>query len=182
LRIAKQLANALTYLHTALLRPVIHRDIRPSSIFLDHNFVPKLSNFSVSITIPPHESHARDDMNSMSEYCDPEYFESGYVTEKSDVYDFGMLLLVFLTGKSASTNMFWRKCSLINNYVGEHVLNEQMTEFVDPNILSEKGGDRQAKQVKAFFVLGLACVRKKGEERPDMIDVAKELMRIETFP
>jgi serine/threonine protein kinase len=178
LRIAKQLANALTYLHTALLRPVIHRNIRPSSIFLDHNFVPKLCNFSVSITIPPHESHARDDLNILSEYSDPEYLKSGSFTEKSDVYSFGMLLLVFLTGKSAY-DIYWGEKSLIKNYVGEHVLNEQVTEFVDPNILSEKGGDRQAQQVKAFFALGLACVRKKGEERLDMINVAKELMQID---
>jgi serine/threonine protein kinase len=99
LRIAKQLANALTYLHTALLRPVIHRDITSSSIFLDHNFVPKLCNFSISITIPPNESHASDDKEITSVYHDPEYLESKSFTEKSDVHSFGMLLLIFLTGK-----------------------------------------------------------------------------------
>jgi serine/threonine protein kinase len=149
---------------------------------LDQNFVPKLCDFSISITIPPEQSHARDNLNIESEYCDPEYLESGSVTEKSDVFSFGMILLVFLTGKSASTNKFWREWPLINNGEGEHIQNEHVTEFVDPNIVSEKGGDRQEQQVKAFFALGLACVRKKGEERPDMIDVAKELMRIETFP
>ena len=35
------------------------------------------------------------------------------------------------------------------------------------------------KQVKAFLALALTCSRRKGEERPDMIDVAKELMRID---
>jgi hypothetical protein len=40
---------------------------------------------------------------------------------------------------------------IINNGEGEHVLNEHVTEFVDPNILSEKGGDRQAQQVKTLF-------------------------------
>ncbi|XP_059446347.1 serine/threonine-protein kinase ZRK1-like [Corylus avellana] len=179
LRIAKQLANALTYLHTALLRPVIHRDIRPSSIFLDHNFVPKLSNFSVSITIPPHQSYASDDTDIMSLYCVPEYLESCSVTEKSDVYSFGMLLLIFLTGKSAKA-ISWKIRPLIYSYVREHVLNEQMiTKIMDPNIFSEEGGDGQAQQVKAFLALALTCLRWKGEERPDMIDVAKELMRID---
>lgn len=49
MRIAKELANALTYLHTALSSPVVHSDIRPDSIFLDNNLVPpKFSNFSQS--------------------------------------------------------------------------------------------------------------------------------------
>jgi serine/threonine protein kinase len=179
LRIAKQLANALTYLHTALSRPVIHRDIGSSSIFLDQDFVPKLCNFSISITIPPHQSHENTEINFMSVYSDPKYLESGSVNEKSDVYSFGMLLLVFLTGKSA-TNIRWepKYQSLVRNYVGDHILNEQVTEIVDPNILREEGGDGQAQQVKAFLALALTCIRRKGEERPDMIDVAKELMRI----
>ncbi|XP_059448084.1 non-functional pseudokinase ZED1-like [Corylus avellana] len=171
LRIAKQLANALTYLHTALLRPVIHRDLRPSAIFLDHNFVPKLCNFSISITIPPGESHARDDTIIQPTYCDPEYFESGSMNEKSDVYSFGIVLLIFLTGKKA-TGFVWTTEFHASN---EHVT----TEIVDPNILREEGGDGQAQQVEAFLALALACIRRKGEERPDMIDVAKELMRIE---
>ena len=183
LHIAQQLANALTYLHTALLRPVIHRAIRPSSIFLDLNFVPKLCNFSVSITIPPNESHASDNTFILSAYCDPEYLESGSVSEKSDVFSFGKLLLVFLTGKSA-TNIYGKPKyrSLLSNYMGDHVPNEQpeqVNEIVDLNILKEKGGDGQAQQVKDFFALALACIQEKGEARLDMIDVAKELMRID---
>uniref|UniRef100_A0A7N2MYC8 Protein kinase domain-containing protein n=1 Tax=Quercus lobata TaxID=97700 RepID=A0A7N2MYC8_QUELO len=49
-QVAKELANGHTYLHTALSRPIIHRDIRPNSVFLDHDFVPKFSNFSLTIT------------------------------------------------------------------------------------------------------------------------------------
>lgn len=59
LQVAKELANALKYLHTALSRPIIHRDIRPNSVFLDHDFVPKFSDFSLAITIPPDQSHSR---------------------------------------------------------------------------------------------------------------------------
>ena len=60
LQVAKELANALKYLHTALSRPIIHRDIRPNSVFLDHDFVPKFGNYSLAITIPPDQSHSID--------------------------------------------------------------------------------------------------------------------------
>jgi hypothetical protein len=63
--------------------------------------------------------------------------------------------------------------------VGDHVPNEQVTEIMDPNILKEEGGDGQTQQVKAFLALALTCIQVKGEARPDMIDVAKELMRID---
>jgi len=180
LRISKELANALTYLHTALRRPVIHRDIRPSSIFLDNNFVPKLCNFSVSITIPLHETHARDDLEDTFGHSDPDSLASGFVTEKSDVYGFGVLLLVFLTGKKdTSTLRLEGKYHSLIRYVEDHVRNEKVTDIVDPNILREGGGDGQAQQVEAFLALALACTQEKGEERPDMIDVAKELMRID---
>ncbi|PRQ22638.1 putative protein kinase RLK-Pelle-RLCK-XII-2 family [Rosa chinensis] len=52
LGIAKQLANALSYLHTAFPRPIILRDLNFSCIYLGHDYVPKLSYFGLSITIP----------------------------------------------------------------------------------------------------------------------------------
>jgi len=51
-KIGKETANALTYLHTAFPRITIHRDIKPTNIFLDENWIAKLSNFSTSITLP----------------------------------------------------------------------------------------------------------------------------------
>ncbi|XP_048430937.1 non-functional pseudokinase ZED1-like [Pyrus x bretschneideri] len=99
LRSEKQLANALTYLHTAFPRPVIHRDLKPSCIFLGHDYVPKLINFSLSISIPPTQFHVEEDLKGTFGYLDPSYMKSGYITEKSDVYSFGVHLLVFLTGQ-----------------------------------------------------------------------------------
>ena len=50
---------------------------------------------------------------------------------------------------------------------------------MDWKILRERGGDWQARQIEAFLAPALACNLEKGEARADMIDVAKELMRIE---
>ncbi|XP_075674988.1 non-functional pseudokinase ZRK2-like [Castanea sativa] len=99
LQVAKELANALTYLHTALSRPIIHRDIRPNSVFMDHDFVPKFSNFSLTITIPPDQSPAIDTVKGDLWYLDPTYRYSRSVTQKSDIYSFGVLLLVLLAGE-----------------------------------------------------------------------------------
>ncbi|CAL2279457.1 unnamed protein product [Prunus armeniaca] len=102
LRIAKQLANALTYLHTTFSRPIFHRNLRSTCILLDDDYVPKLSNFSFSISA---QSHVKGDNKiRASGYTDPDYLATGCFMKKTDVYSFGVLLLVLLTQRAAYSN------------------------------------------------------------------------------
>ena len=52
IRIARDMAKAVAYLHAAFSRPIIHRDINSSKFKLDENNVAKLIDFSLSISIP----------------------------------------------------------------------------------------------------------------------------------
>ncbi|BFG42155.1 hypothetical protein CerSpe_284280 [Prunus speciosa] len=176
LRIAKQLASAVTYLHTALPSPVIHRDLKPGCIFLDHDYVPKLSNFSLSITIPPTYSDAEDDVKGTFGYLDPAYVWSGRVSEKTDVYSFGVLLLVLLTGRRAGRDMI-DDC-LVIDYVKSHAY--QLQALADPKILEEVGGNEQVEQqLHDFLELALSCTQDEIEGRPYMSNVARELVRMD---
>jgi serine/threonine protein kinase len=86
LKIAREIAYVIAYLHTAFSRPIIHRNIEPQYIFLDQHDIPKLSNFSISVSIPEGESHVEDHrMDSPVDY--------GWISEKTDVYCFGTLLM-----------------------------------------------------------------------------------------
>ncbi|PON67571.1 Tyrosine-protein kinase [Parasponia andersonii] len=67
LNVAKDIANAIMYLHTAFPRPIIHMKVQPSSLFLDKD-IPRLCNFSDSLTIPEGQMHARVEL-----YDNPEY-------------------------------------------------------------------------------------------------------------
>ncbi|KAM5549771.1 hypothetical protein ABKV19_000936 [Rosa sericea] len=198
LRTAKQVANAITYLHTAFPRPIVHRDIRPRCILLHHDFAPKISDFSLSITIPPEQSYVEDTVRGTAGYLDPTYLMSGYVTEKTDVYNFGVILLVFLTGQrtfpqktdgqfltishSTKRNPDLSYDEFIASYAKLHASDDQFHTIVDPKILEElRGDDEQAQQQQLhdFLALALLCTREESEPRPDMIDVAKELVRID---
>ncbi|KAL6270676.1 hypothetical protein ACE6H2_027587 [Prunus campanulata] len=180
LRIAKQLASALTYLHTAFPRPIIHRNISSHCISLDDDYVPKLSDFSLSVTVPPEQSYVEDRLKGMKGYTHIKDLEPGplYVTTKNDVYSFGVLLLVFLVGRA--TNEFEEEISdLIFSDVSDVSDGQiQIETIADPKILEEVGGDEQAQQLKDFLALALLCIQDESEARPDMIDVAKELVRI----
>ncbi|KAL6270674.1 hypothetical protein ACE6H2_027585 [Prunus campanulata] len=180
LRIAKQLASALTYLHTAFPRPIVHRSITSHCILLDDDYVTKLFDYSNSITIPPKQSHVKTGVVGMYGYLDSNYLATGYVTTKTDVYSFGVLLLVFLMRREAvDRNSGYEQLTKdpkLNASDGQI----QIETIADTKILEEVGRDEKAQQqLKDFLALALLCIQDEREARPDMIDVAKELVRID---
>ena len=121
--------------------------------------------------------HADDDVKWIFGYLDPNYVISGSITEKNYIYCFGVLLLVFLTGKKPD-NAGWGKkfCSIIENGKA-HIYNDRFSKFFYSKILGEGVSKDQAQQLKDF--LALACTIGKHQARPNIIDVAKEPMQIE---
>ena len=96
------IANAVANLHTAFSRPIIHRDVRSAITLLVENKVAKLIDFSSSISIPKGE-HVEDVVRSRLVYLASEYALTGYITEKVDVYIYGVLLLGLLAGWMLNT-------------------------------------------------------------------------------
>uniref|UniRef100_A0A5B7C8R7 Protein kinase domain-containing protein n=1 Tax=Davidia involucrata TaxID=16924 RepID=A0A5B7C8R7_DAVIN len=179
LSIAKDIANVVVYLHTALSRPVVHRNLKPTNIMVDQHGVAKLFDFSLSISIPLGESGVGDNPVGTFGYSDPEYNQSGFVTEKTDVYSFGMLILVILTGQRVFSKDREEDEADLKAYVKKNIEKDQFTKILVPRILGEGGGIEQEQQLRASLALALRCLELKGENRPEMIDVAKELRRIE---
>ncbi|KAH0977783.1 hypothetical protein GBA52_027502 [Prunus armeniaca] len=180
LRIAKQLASALTYLHTAFPRPIVHRGVSSCCILLDDDNVPKLFDFSDSITIPPDQLYVQENFaRGPTGFVDPTYLKSRQSSVKTDVYSFGVLLLVFLMRREAvddSGDEELTKDPKLDVSDGQI----QIETIADPKILEEVGGDEQAQQqLKDFLALALLCIQEETEARPDMIYVAKELVRID---
>ncbi|KAJ4822643.1 hypothetical protein Tsubulata_045773 [Turnera subulata] len=104
IKIALDIANAVAYLHsTVLSRPVIHRDLTLRNIVIvvdQSSYLAKLTNFSYCLSIPDGETHLKlDTVTGTSYFLAPEYASDGYLTEKSDVYAYGVLLFCILTGR-----------------------------------------------------------------------------------
>ncbi|GMN33715.1 hypothetical protein TIFTF001_046731 [Ficus carica] len=107
LKVAKGIANAITYLHTSFPRPIIHRDLKLSSMFLDEDFVPKLSNFALSLSIPEGKTHVRGTtVQGTVGFVDPAYLRTSVVTERTDI-------LKFWKGKEEQILKSWKhNCEL----------------------------------------------------------------------
>ncbi|RID69250.1 hypothetical protein BRARA_C01351 [Brassica rapa] len=91
LKIAKEVAVAVTYLHTAFPRIIIHRDIKPTN----------LTDFTFSVSLTVGKSWIKDKVVGTFGYIDPVYFSRGLVTEYTDVFSFGIFMLALLLGRAA---------------------------------------------------------------------------------
>ncbi|CAI9781025.1 unnamed protein product [Fraxinus pennsylvanica] len=174
LKIARDVANALVYLHTAFPTPIIHRELSTKNIVIDSNGVAKLVDFSFCIALPPGESQVEvDTIVGTTNYLDFDYLTSGIITEKVDVYMFGIILLELLAGCGLS--QVDHKYTPLVEYVQNH--ENVLSEILDPIIL--EGSGEIEHQLQAFWRLALRCTVEREADRPYIIDVAKELVRIQ---
>ncbi|KAG7585834.1 Protein kinase domain, partial [Arabidopsis thaliana x Arabidopsis arenosa] len=93
MKIAEDIATALAYLHTAFPRPFVYRNMYPENILLDEDGVAKLIDFTYCVSIPEGETFVNvvDKAKVFYSYLNDYDNSSGVVSEKTDVFAFGLL-------------------------------------------------------------------------------------------
>ncbi|KAA8546248.1 hypothetical protein F0562_003013 [Nyssa sinensis] len=104
LKIALGAAQGLAYLHHDCSPRIIHRDVKSSNILLDNDFEAHLTDFGIAKSLCTSKSHTSTYIMGTIGYIDPEYARTSRLTEKSDVYSYGIVLLELLTGRKAVDN------------------------------------------------------------------------------
>ncbi|KAL8241411.1 hypothetical protein R6Q59_014765 [Mikania micrantha] len=175
LKICIGVARALNFLHdpTETHQRLIHRDIKSSNILLDDTWIPKVSDFGLSKTGPANQQHTFVFSNAVGTpgYCDPLYFETGFLSKESDVYSFGVVLFEVMCGRlcfdyhdGRLTQILvnkWRKC--------------YEEKALDAIIFSDMKEQIQSSSLSTFSHIAYQCINKAREERPTMAEVIKEL-------
>ncbi|THU47605.1 hypothetical protein C4D60_Mb09t17360 [Musa balbisiana] len=178
LRIAAESAEALAYLHSSAITPIIHRDVKSSNILLDENYTAKVSDFGTSRLVPFDRSCLSSLVRGTFGYLDPEYFHTGQFTDKSDVYSFGVVLVELLTGERAITG---RRSAQGNGNLSSYFvvcMNEnRLMEILENRVVQEGSMEK----LVAVAELAKRCLLLRGEERPTMKEVAMVLDGIRTF-
>ncbi|GMH17420.1 hypothetical protein Nepgr_019261 [Nepenthes gracilis] len=97
--IALGTARGLSYLHCGCELKIIHCDVKPENILLQDHFQPKISDFGLSKLLSPEQSSHFTTMRGTRGYLAPEWLTSSAISEKTDVYSFGMVLLEIVSGR-----------------------------------------------------------------------------------
>ncbi|KAL6321097.1 hypothetical protein AAG906_012869 [Vitis piasezkii] len=163
--IALGVAKGIEYLHQGCDQRILHFDIKPHNILLDHNFNPKISDFGLAKLCSKEQSAvsmtaARGTMG----YIAPEMLSRnfGNVSYKSDVYSFGMLLLEMVGGRK---NIDVTVENSSQAYFPEWIYNH-LDQGEELHIRIEEEGDTQI--ARKLTIVGLWCIQWCPVDRPSM--------------
>ncbi|URD86892.1 STYKc, partial [Musa troglodytarum] len=98
-KVAAGAARGIAYLHEDCHPRIIHRDIKTSNILLDNKFEAQVSDFGLARLAMDACTHVTTRVMGTFGYLAPEYASSGKLTERSDVFSFGVVLLELITGR-----------------------------------------------------------------------------------
>ncbi|XP_024971402.1 probable receptor-like protein kinase At1g80640 isoform X2 [Cynara cardunculus var. scolymus] len=166
MKVALDIARGLEYLHERCNPPVIHRDLKSSNILLDSSFNAKISDFGLAATGLNAKNKVK--ISGASGYVAPEYLSDGKLTDKSDVYAFGVVLLELLIGRKPvekmSPSLFQ---SIVTWAMPQLTDRSKLPNIVDP-VIRDTMDLKHLYQVAAVAVL---CVQPEPSYRPLITDV-----------
>ncbi|PWA44937.1 serine-threonine/tyrosine-protein kinase catalytic domain-containing protein [Artemisia annua] len=172
MKVALDIARGLEYLHECCTPPVIHRDLKSSNILLSSTFNAKLSDFGLAITGGIHGKN-NIKLSGTLGYVAPEYLLDGKLTDKSDVYAFGVVLLELLIGRKPVEKMSPSQCQSIVTWAMPQLTDRsKLPSIVDPAI-RDTMDLKHLYQVAAVAVL---CVQPEPSYRPLITDVLHSLI------
>ncbi|XP_023004389.1 probable receptor-like protein kinase At1g80640 isoform X1 [Cucurbita maxima] len=171
MKIAVDIARGLEYLHEHRSPPVVHRDLKSSNILLDSDFNAKLSDFGLTVNLGAQNKNIK--LSGTLGYVAPEYLLDGKLTDKSDVYAFGVVLLELLTGKKPVETMGpTQSQSLVSWAIPQLGDRSKLPKVVDP-VIRDTMDLKHLYQVAAVAVL---CVQSEPSYRPLVTDVLHSLI------
>ncbi|XP_057416580.1 cysteine-rich receptor-like protein kinase 3 isoform X2 [Lotus japonicus] len=170
------IAEGLAYLHEESYVRIIHRDIKLSNILLEDDFTPKIADFGLARLFPEDKSHIITVIAGTLGYMAPEYVVSGKLTEKADVYSFGVLLVEVVSGKRIS--FYDLNSSSILQTVWRLYGSNRLSDIVDPVL----EGNFLADDACRLLQIGLLCAQASAALRPSMSEVVKMISENHEIP
>ncbi|PIA45038.1 hypothetical protein AQUCO_01700531v1 [Aquilegia coerulea] len=184
--IAMGTARGLAYLHSGCEQKIIHCDVKPENILLNDHFQVKISDFGLSKLLSPEQSSHFTTMRGTRGYLAPEWLTSSAISDKTDVYSFGMVLLEIVSGrKNCSTKTQTHSIEIDSGSGGDSSSSTVSIPLYFPLYALEMHEERRYKEladpklegrvrneeVEMLVRVALCCVHEDPSLRPSMANV-----------
>ncbi|KAH6772071.1 Leucine-rich receptor-like protein kinase family protein [Perilla frutescens var. hirtella] len=182
-KIALGVAEGLAYLHHDCAPPILHRDVKTHNILLGDRYEPCLADFGLARFI---EDEAAGSISAHPQfagsygYFAPEYASMIKITEKSDVYSYGVVLLEIITGKKPVDPSFPDGQHVVQ-WVRDHLKSKRdPVDIIDQKLQGLP--DTQIQEMLQALGIALLSTSNRPDDRPAMKDVVALLKEIKHEP
>ncbi|XP_075523947.1 inactive leucine-rich repeat receptor-like protein kinase CORYNE [Primulina tabacum] len=173
LRIAVGIVKGLHYLHFTCDPKRLHYNLKPSNVILDAEFKPRLADCGLATVIP-------NFYRAASGYNAPECIQSCRYTDKSDVFSFGVILGVLLTGRDPLDPFFGEAGN--GGSVGQWLRHLQQVgearEALDKSILGE---EMEEGEMLMAVRIAVVCLSEMPADRPSSDELVSMLTQLNSF-
>ncbi|XP_072964305.1 proline-rich receptor-like protein kinase PERK15 isoform X2 [Typha angustifolia] len=175
LKIALGAAKGLAYIHEDCHPKIIHRDIKAANILLDYKFEAMVADFGLAKFTSDNNTHISTRVMGTFGYLAPEYAASGKLTDRSDVFSFGVMLLELITGRRpVDSTQSYMDDSLVDwarPLLTRALEDGNYDALVDPKL----GRNYNTNQMATMIACAAACVRHSARRRPRMSQIVRAL-------
>ncbi|KAL5185112.1 G-type lectin S-receptor-like serine/threonine-protein kinase SD2-5 [Glycine soja] len=169
--IALGTAKGLAYLHEDCDSKIIHCDIKPENVLLDDNFRVKVSDFGLAKLMTREQSHVFTTLRGTRGYLAPEWITNCSISEKSDVYSYGMVLLEIIGGRKNYDPSETSEKSHFPSFAFKMVEEGNVREILDSKVETYENDER----VHIAVNVALWCIQEDMSLRPSMTKVVQML-------
>lgn len=169
--IALGTAKGLAYLHEECDPKIIHCDIKPENVLLDDNYLAKVSDFGLAKLMNRDQSHVFTTVRGTRGYLAPEWIANHAISEKSDVFSFGMVLLEIIGGRKNYDPKETAQKAHFPSYAFEKMKEGNLREILDPELKIDGNYEKVSNAIK----VALLCIQEEMDRRPPMTKVVQML-------
>ncbi|KAL0407103.1 UNVERIFIED_CONTAM: putative LRR receptor-like serine/threonine-protein kinase [Sesamum latifolium] len=163
-------ARGLAYLHEESRLRIVHRDVKASNILLDSDLTPKISDFGLAKLYDENKTHISTRVAGTIGYLAPEYAMRGRLTEKADIFSFGVVALEIISGRPNSDPSLKDDTIYLLEWAWNLHEDNREIELVDPTL-----HQYDANAVKRIIGIALLCTQASPALRPSMSRVVAML-------
>ncbi|PIN09867.1 Serine/threonine protein kinase [Handroanthus impetiginosus] len=170
--------QGLAYLHEDCDVKIVHCDIKPENVLLDDHFMAKVSDFGLAKLMTREQSHVFTTLRGTRGYLAPEWITNYAISEKSDVYSYGMVLLELIGGRKNYNPAESSDKSHFPSYAFKMMEEGNMKEIVDAILKIDEDDERVGIAIK----VALWCIQDDVNLRPPMTKVVQMLEGLSPVP